>query len=597
VVRIGGASAFWGDSAIAVPQLLGGPEKLDFLVFDYLAETTLAIMAYMREKDSSQGYATDFVDTTIKRHAAQIKAEGVRLISNAGGMNPLGCKAAIEAELAAQGVDLKVGVVLGDDLVAQAAALRPHVTDMYTGAPFPAHVKSVNAYLGARPIAALLDEGCDIVLTGRVVDSAVTLGACMHAFGWADHEYDRLAGGTIAGHLIECGAQATGGLHTDWEACESWVNIGYPIAEVEADGSVTITKPRGTDGLVCVGGVAEQLLYEVGDPAAYHVPDVACDFTHAAVVPHGAERVRVSGVRGRPPTDTYKATVTHFDGFRTDALLVVAGIDAERKARRTGEALLARGAAMLRAASLPPFGATRVEVLGAEQMFGAHARGGGDAREVVLKLSATHASRRALELLGREVASAATSMAPGTMGLTAGRPRPAPLIRNFSCLLPKAGVSVRVLVGDGEARELPLATAGGFVPPPPPPPPPPPDDDDEAPPDDGGERTTVLLSRLCWARSGDKGDTANVGVIARKAEYVPFLRRHLTEQRVAEWYAHAVEGEVRRYEVPGIGGFNFVLTGALGGGGTMSLRTDSLAKAFAQQLLIMEVEVPSEWVA
>ena len=267
-VRIGGASAFWGDSSIAAPQLLRAVPKVDYLVFDYLAETTMAILSRVRKKNPDQGYATDFVDITMRQIAKSVAKGGVKVISNAGGMNPLACRAALEAVLAEQGVELKVGVVLGDDLLPREAEMRAEGTvEMYSGAPFPAKgaVLSANAYLGARPVAALLEAGCDVVLTGRCVDSAVTLGACMHAFGWRDDEYDALAGATAAGHVIECGAQATGGLSTDWEASAAggWADIGYPIAEVASDGSFTVTKPAGTGGLVTAGCVAEQLLYEV----------------------------------------------------------------------------------------------------------------------------------------------------------------------------------------------------------------------------------------------------------------------------------------------------------------------------------------------
>ena len=334
VVRIGGASAFWGDSAFAAPMLLKAP--LDYLVFDYLAETTMAIMAKMKEKRPESGYALDFVDITMRQIAPQLESTGVKVIANAGGINPLACKAALDKVLGELGVNLKVGVVLGDDLQAHADTLRAAgVAEMYSGATLPDQLTSINAYLGARPIAALLDRGCDIVLTGRVVDSAVTLGACMHEFGWRDDEYDRLAGASLAGHIIECGAQATGGLFTDWQlACDTWHNIGYPIVEMEADGAFTVTKPEGTGGLVTVGTVAEQLVYEIGDPGAYHLPDVACDFTAVTIVQEqssggggsgggGTDRVRVSNARGQPPTSEYKATATYFDGWRNEAILVI----------------------------------------------------------------------------------------------------------------------------------------------------------------------------------------------------------------------------------------------------------------------------------
>ena len=274
-VRIGGASGFWGDTALAVPQLLAGGE-VDYLVFDYLAEVTMSILAAQRAKDASTGYAIDFVQIMMREALPQLQAQRVRVVANAGGVNPRACRDALLALAAHLGITLKVGVVLGDDLLARAAEFRAAgVSEMFSGAAFPQRVASINAYLGALPIVRALDAGCDVVITGRCVDSAVTLGVLMHEFGWSANEYDKLAQGTLAGHLIECGAQCTGGLFTDWERVPDWENIGFPIVEAHADGSFVITKPPGTGGLVTPASVAEQLLYEIGDPRAYLVPDVS----------------------------------------------------------------------------------------------------------------------------------------------------------------------------------------------------------------------------------------------------------------------------------------------------------------------------------
>ncbi|HWH84686.1 MAG TPA: acyclic terpene utilization AtuA family protein, partial [Burkholderiaceae bacterium] len=389
-MRIGGASGFWGDTAMAVPQLLAGG-GLDYLVFDYLAEVTMSILAAQRAKDASAGYATDFVQITMREALPALRAQGVRVVANAGGVNPLACRDALRALAAELGLALKIGVVLGDDLLARAGEFRAAgVTEMFSGEPFPAKVASVNAYLGALPIARALDAGCDVVITGRCVDSAVTLGVLMHEFGWRDDAYDELAQGTLAGHLIECGAQATGGLFTDWEQVSDWENIGFPIVEAHADGHFVITKAPETGGLVTPASVAEQLLYEIGDPRAYLVPEVACDFTAVRMTPDGAHRGRVDGATGRAPTAHYKVSATFADGYRNTGFLTIAGTEAAR--------------------GLAAFTETRIEVLGAESMFGAAGRG--DAREVVLKMSAKAASRDTLELFAREFAPAATSMAP-----------------------------------------------------------------------------------------------------------------------------------------------------------------------------------------
>ena len=580
VVRIGGASGFWGDTAMAVPQLLAGGE-LNYLVFDYLAEVTMSILAAQRAKDPSAGYAHDFVQIMMREALPQLVQRRIRVVANAGGVNPLACRDALQALAAELGIAIRIGVVLGDDLVARAGTFRDSsVTEMFSNAPFPQRVASINAYLGALPIARALDAGCDVVITGRCVDSAVTLGVLMHEFGWSTDDHDRLAQGTLAGHLIECGAQCTGGLYTDWDDVPDWENIGFPIVEASADGSFVITKSPGTGGLVTPATVSEQLLYEIGDPRAYFVPDVSCDFTQVRMTQDGAHRVRVTGAVGRAPTAQYKVSATHADGYRNTGFLTIAGVDAVAKARRTGAALLDRMQRMLQAHGLPPFTETRIEVLGGEEMFGANARTG--AREVVLKMSAKAASRDSLELFAREFAPAATSMAPGTLGLVGGRPTPTPVVRLFSFLLDKSAVNIEIDV-DGVRTPISIPTQGGF---------------DAAtlgpaqcharaatPP--GPDRTTLIA--LAHGRSGDKGNTANIGVIARRAEDLPTLSAWLTPERVAAHFAHRAPSRVERFDLPGLNAMNFVLHDVLGGGGMASLHTDNLAKAYAQVLLTMEL--------
>jgi hypothetical protein len=584
-VRIGSASGFWGDTAVAAPQLLAGG-NIEYLVFDYLAEVTMSILAGARARDPGAGFATDFVRITMKSLLPQLKARGVRVVANAGGVNPLACRDALAQVAAEQGVSLRIGVVLGDDLASRADAFRAAgVTEMFSGAPFPGSIASINAYLGALPIARALDAGCDVVITGRCVDSAVTLGVMIHEFGWRADEYDRLAQGTLAGHLVECGAQCTGGLFTDWETVPDWDNIGFPIVEASADGSFEITKPAGTGGLVTTRTVCEQLLYEIGDPRAYLVPDVTCDFTDVRFEQAGPDRVRVSGARGYAPTSSYKVSATFADGFRNTAVLVVGGEQAVAKARRTGEALLKRTARMLEQLGLPGYSETRIEVLGAEDMFGALARP--DTREAVLKIAVKSPAKASLDLFAREYAPAGTSMAPGTTGLIGGRPTPSPVVRLFSFLIEKSGVRVELDV-DGDRSEVAIPVDGGFDPAVLP-----------AARRFGAAATSpaqdwprVPLIRLAHGRSGDKGDKANVGVIARRPEYLEWISAWLTPERVGAHFAHNRPSRVERFDLPGCDAMNFLLHDVLGGGGMASLRTDNLAKAYAQVLLVLEVPVP-----
>lgn len=596
VVRIGGASGFWGDSSVGAPQLVGSGQ-IDYLVFDYLAELTMSILAGARLKKPELGYATDFVTVAMKSVLREVVARGVRVVSNAGGVNPQGCAAALAALAAEQGLDLKIAVVTGDDVMPQLDALRaaePPVREMQSGAPLPRQVLTANAYLGALPIKAGLDAGAQVVITGRCVDSAVTLGVLMHEFGWRSDDWDSLASGSLAGHIIECGCQATGGLHTDWDTVPDWPHIGYPIVECAADGSFICTKPAGTGGLVTVPVVGEQMLYEIGDPACYILPDVICDFTQVQLQQVGEHRVRVSGARGRPATTDYKVSATYLDGYRIAAQLTIVGLDAAAKARRTGQAILARTGELLQRAGLPPFTRSLVEVLGAESCYGPHARAEG-AREVVLRLCVTHPRKEALELLAREVAPAGTSWSPGTTGAGGGRASPSPSIRQFAFLLPKTALALQVRLGE-QVIEVPqpagqaLHRPAGPLPAPTQPAALAGAPEGAAP---AADEIEVPLVRLAYARSGDKGDTSNIGVIARSPALLPLLRAQLTEAAVARWLAHLVRGPVTRHELPGIGAFNFVCEQALDGGGMSSLRNDPLGKGMAQILLSMPLRVPS----
>jgi hypothetical protein len=585
-VRIGGASGFWGDSSVGAPQLvkLG---QVDYLVFDYLAELTMSILAAARAKDANLGYATDFVTVTMKAILKDVVAQGVKVISNAGGVNPKACAQAIAALAAEQGLNVTIAVVQGDDVMPLVPQLREEgVTELQSGAELPARLLTANAYLGALPVRQALADGAQVVITGRCVDSAVTLGALMHEFGWDATDYDRLAQGSLAGHIIECGCQATGGLHTDWESVLDWAHIGYPVIECRSDGSFVATKPLATGGLVSPAVIAEQMLYEIGNPRRYLLPDVTCDFSEVTLEAMGEHRVLVRGARGLAPGPGYKVSATYMDGFRCSAQLTIVGVDAARKSRRTGEAILERTRELFAQHGFTDFTRTLVEVLGSEHgNYGPHAQTA-DVREAVLRVAVMHPQKAALELFAREIAPAGTSWSPGTTGAD-GRPKPSPCIKQFAFLLDKRRVAPAVAIGD---RFTPVAVPVG---------------QDEVPAPAApspalnetvnGPTVEVPLIRVAWARSGDKGDTSNVGIIARRPEWLPVLREQLTEARVAQWLAHLVHGTVTRFDVPGIHAMNFVCTRALDGGGMASLRNDPLGKGMAQILLSMPVQVPAGW--
>ena len=587
-VTIGGASAFWGDSSVGAPQLVASG-NVDYLVFDYLAELTMSILAAAKAKDASLGYATDFVAVTMKSVLRDVAAKGIRVISNAGGVNPRGCAEALQALARELSVDVRIAVALGDDVMPQIESLRSEVREMQSGASLPAKVLTANAYLGALPIRDALRAGAQIVITGRCVDSAVTLGALMHEFDWREDDWDRLAQGSLAGHIIECGCQATGGLHTDWEDVPGWADIGYPVIECSEDGSFMVGKPEGTGGLVNVATVSEQLLYEIGDPRRYLLPDVTCDFTQVTITPAGDQRVHVHGARGLAPGPQYKVSATYMEGFRCAGQLTIVGFDAARKAQRTGEAILERTRAIFRQQGLADYTRTNIEVLGSELAnYGPRAQHA-DVREVVMRVAVMHSQKAALEIFAREIAPAGTSWSPGTTGAD-GRPKPTPSIRQFAFLIDKAMLQPRVAIGD-EVRDIAVPTAQAAVPAP--------QSQSQATSHAAdsidGDAAEVPLIRIAWARSGDKGDLSNIGVIARKPEWLPLLRAQVTEARVREWLGHLVHGGVTRYDLPGIHAMNFVCTQALDGGGMASLRNDPLGKGMAQILLSMPVKVPVAW--
>ncbi|MCG3169506.1 MAG: hypothetical protein CALGDGBN_01026 [Pseudomonadales bacterium] len=586
VVRIGAASAQLLDSVTAVEQLLT-VDGLDYLVFDFLGEGSMGHLSLMSKFMPGGGFAREFVDLHVIPHLPELLARGIRVVANAGGVDPAGCAAALRASAEAIGLRPRIAFVEGDDLRGRSEEMRARgVRDMFDDRACPGAIESMNAYLGAFPIAAALDEGADVVIVGRSVDSAVTLGPLIHAFGWSAEQHDLLAAGTLVGHLIECGTQVTGGTFTDWRSVPDWANGGFPIAECHADGSAVITKPPGTGGLVTPGTVIEQMLYEVSDPQAYVVPDVVCDFSAVSVTQQGPDRVFVSGARGYPPTATYKVCATWQRGWRCTVLQPIVAIDAVPRAERQAAALLAHHAALLERRGIAPVLGSRSEVIGAESCLGPRARTRG-AREVIARVVVEHAERAAAELFGRESYAALTTMSAGS--LIPVSPVVVPVLRVFSFLLEKTAVPVTLDV-DGRTRQLALPAAGGFDPaaivrPPVPEPAP-----------ACRELVPVPLLALAIARSGEKGNLFNMAVIARRPELLPWIRAALSPEGVADWYAHLFDEpaarRVERFEVPGVQALNFVVHECLGGGIMGSMRLDAAAKNMAQLLLEFPVPVP-----
>ena len=583
-IKIGGACGFWGDSSLGTEQLLQVP-GIQYITYDYLAELTLAIMAGMRMKNPEHGYALDFVDL-MKKALPVAKSKGIRIVANAGGLNPSACAAALQKTMDELGHSVRIGVVSGDDATATVGQLRREgvvLKDQHSGQAAPPFFLTANAYLGAFPIAAALDAGADIVITGRVVDSAMVLGALLHEYKWQPSDLNQLAQGSLAGHIVECGAQATGGLFTDWKDVPDWANIGYPIVDVAADGSFELSKPEGTGGLINKAVATEQLLYEIHDPANYALPDVVCDFTTVHIEDSGPNRVKIHGATGKAPSELYKVCATYPEGFRCIGMLSIVGFDAQAKAQRTAEAILERTRAMFKRQGLSDYTRTSIEIIGSETDLGPHAKvqlG----HEAMMRIAITHADKKAASIFSREIAPAGTSYAPGTSGnFGMGRPNVTPLVKLFSCFVPKQLQTAKVHVGAEQVAyvepehpkaDTPEPANAAFV---------------HSPMTIPAELKGKRLIDIAHGRSGDKGDTSNVGIVARKPEHWPILQQLLQPEKVRAHLSHLVKGGVHTFELPQVHAFNIVMQEALDGGGMTSMRNDPLGKGMAQVLLSMKI--------
>lgn len=448
-IRISNGSAFWGDSQEAPLQLLqGGP--LDYLTLDYLAEITMSILQKQRARDPRAGFAHDFPGL-VKRAASYVVEKGVKIVANAGGINPEGCAQAVAAVLQAtgHGGKSKIAVVTGDDILPRLNEFLEggmELRNLDTGEPLTAilpRVQSANVYFGAFPIAEALCRGASIVITGRCNDAALALGPMVHEFGWKADDWNRLSAGTIAGHTIECGAQCTGGnSQVDWEAVPDYAGIGYPIIEVEADGAFVTTKHPGTGGKVTVAGVTEQLLYEIGDPANYITPDCIADFTSIHLEQEAPDRVRFSGIEGRPATDFYKVSISYAAGYKAVGTLVYSWPDAYKKAKAADHILRERFARLrLKLDKI------HSDFVGANACHGEMSgEPSPDIAEVALRMAVRSEDKAAVERFTRELVPIALNGPPSVTGLGAGRPKAEEIVAYWGALIPKSAVAPQVSV-------------------------------------------------------------------------------------------------------------------------------------------------------
>jgi hypothetical protein len=448
-IRIAAGQGFWGDLPDApVRQVEEGP--IDYLMLDYLAEVTMSIMQKQKARDASAGYARDFV-SLMSRILPACVARDIKVVANAGGVNVGGCAAAVR-EVAGElglGGKLKIGIVTGDDILdrldsflAQGIELRRMDTDESL-ATVRDRIQSANAYLGAAPIVEALNQGAQVVITGRATDTGLTLGPMIHEFGWDSDDWDKLAAGTIAGHIIECGAQCSGGnCQYEWQSIPDLANVGFPIAEASADGTFVITKHEGTGGRVNIQSVKEQLVYEMGDPRGYITPDCVADFTTVQLAADGANRVRVFGIKGRPATDTLKVSISYSAGYKAVGTLVYAWPDAYQKAKAADKILRAR----LDRLGLR-FDQILTEYVGANATHGPLAgQPSPDLAEVQLRVGVRGNDRNALERFTKEIAPLILTGPPAVTGFAGGRPKVEEIVAYWPALIPKAEITARVEV-------------------------------------------------------------------------------------------------------------------------------------------------------
>ena len=586
-IRIGNAGGYWGDDMDALRRQLEGG-RLDYITMDFLAEITMSILKKQQQRNSELGYAKDFL-TQLETCLPLIVAKGVKVINNAGGMNPVGLGRQIRALARKLDLPLKVGVVYGDDIsgrLYELTAAGEKFTNMETGGNFTdvrRRITSANVYLGAEPVVAALDAGCQIVVTGRVTDTGLTLAPMIHEFGWAMDDWDRMAAGIVAGHIIECGAQASGGNITDWQEVPHFHDMGYPIIEMESSGVFHVTKHRRTGGKVSEKSVKEQLVYEMGDPAQYISPDGVAFFDTINVEEAGPDRVKVTGVRGGPAPEMFKVSMAYDDGWKAEGEVLISGPGVRAKAecvadifwKKLGHEFEKTSTLMVGLSSIWPDKLTRCEP-----------------NEIFLRFGVADHDVRKIEDFSKALPALILAGPSGMAVSTRGRPRPQQVVAYWPALMRRDGVSAKVLTLDTDCQEHfqeihfnVRGDAGEPV------------RSDEprrkpTPLKAAGPLQEVPLRRLCYARSGDKGDMCNVGVLARSPQVYAWIHQHLTPAVVKGFFKGMVLGKVTRYELDNLQGLNFLLDGALGGGGTTSLLVDPQGKTMSQALLEMPVKVP-----
>jgi len=590
-IIIGNAGGFWGDDLSAFRRQIEGGE-LDYLTMDFLAEITMSILRKQQLRNPELGYVTDFVDQ-IEENAILIERNKVKIITNAGGINPIKCGRIVVDILKKQNVNLKVAIVDGDNIIDDLVNYYPHkelFDNLETKKKYKqidTKVQSANVYLGIPPILSALELGADIIICGRVTDTSITIAPMVYEFGWELNDWDKIASGLIAGHIIECGAQSTGGNFTDWELVKNWDNFGYPIVEVFPDSSFVVTKHPNTGGLVSVDTVREQLVYEMGDPSFYISPDVIANFLTIQLAPEGEDRVKVWGIKGAPATDSFKVSMAYEDGYSASGTIIISGDDALKKAETFADIFWTRINENYQKTNSEFIGFNSCQKNMVKEI---------EPNEVLLKLSVYDNDKNKMIIFSKALAPLILSGPPG-VAVTSGRPRIQNVMSYWPTLISKKFISSRVVLLDNNGEIVQTETIDSVT-------------GYETNPtktksndkykniikveSSNKQMAKVKLREICLARSGDKGDVSNIGVVARSESIYNYLKIVLTKQYIKNLFKEFCKGTVIRYELDNLLALNFLLEEALDGGGTKSLMIDAQGKTFASALLNQELSVPKE---
>jgi hypothetical protein len=577
-IRIGNSSGFWGDFPGALKKMSQNG-KVDYLTSDYLAEVSMSILRKQQTKNADVGYVADFVNHFLGA-LPHIVTNGIKIITNAGGNNPKALGIVINEILKKEKLNLKVVAIEGDNILDDLNTYDDNQFQNFdTGEKFNGEFKSANAYIGVAGIIKAIELNADIIIAGRVTDSALAMAPMIHHLNWSLDDYRKLGSGMLAAHCIECGTQITGGNFTDWDKIKDWGTLGFPIIEVYENGDFTVSKHNDSGGLVSVDTVREQLLYEIKDPKLYFSPDVVSDLTNLKIVQLKDDCVQVKGGNGQEPTAYYKVSASYLDGYKATGSLIISGPQAVKKAKLVKQLFWDK--------TDIKFHRSNTEFVGFNACTPSE-KPINESNEVLIRFHAHDYNHAYIKKFCENVASMVLS-GPQGISVIGGRPRIQEVYAYWPFLISKENVKIKIIeIDTNKTHDItPKKTHNPSI----------------SPsyvlsekniknwPDEGVE---VYLSQLCLARSGDKGDNVNIGLAARSEVIYKFLEKHLTPSMLRVWFDKFVNGQITRYQVPGLLSFNFFLEEALDGGGTLSLRIDAQGKTFAAQLLNQKIKVPED---